>query len=106
MGTPANGDCGGRVVLARRKELRDGLEAERVARVAAARRAERAGLLALRELVVDLGEHAGRRGVEDEVRDAAHEVGEVAAPVRKSKFYGAFVLNRRVVLHAIDATPA
>ena len=22
------------------------------------------------------------------------------------KFYGAFVLNRRVVLHAIDATPA
>ena len=27
-------------------------------------------------------------------------------PVRKSKFYGAFVLNRRVDLHAIDATPA
>ena len=27
-------------------------------------------------------------------------------PVWKSKFYGAFVLNRRVVLHAIDATPA
>ena len=25
---------------------------------------------------------------------------------RKSKFYGAFVLNHRVVLHAIDATPA
>jgi hypothetical protein len=25
---------------------------------------------------------------------------------RKSKFYRAFVLNRRVVLHAIDATPA
>ena len=24
----------------------------------------------------------------------------------KSKFHGAFVLNRRVVLHAIDATPA
>ena len=24
----------------------------------------------------------------------------------QSKFYGAFVLNRRVVLHAIDATPA
>ena len=24
----------------------------------------------------------------------------------KSKFYGAFVLNRRVGLHAIDATPA
>ena len=27
-------------------------------------------------------------------------------PVWKSKFYGAFVLNRRVHLHAIDATPA
>jgi len=27
-------------------------------------------------------------------------------PVWKSKFYGAFVPNHRVVLHAIDATPA
>ena len=27
-------------------------------------------------------------------------------PVWKSKFYGAFALNRRVDLHAIDATPA
>ena len=27
-------------------------------------------------------------------------------PVWKSKLYGAFVLNRRVGLHAIDATPA
>ena len=27
-------------------------------------------------------------------------------PVWKSKFYGAFVLNHRVGLHAIDATPA
>ena len=27
-------------------------------------------------------------------------------PVWKSKFYGAFLLNRRVDLHAIDATPA
>ena len=27
-------------------------------------------------------------------------------PVWKSKFDGVFVLNRRVVLHAIDATPA
>ena len=26
--------------------------------------------------------------------------------VWKSKFYGAFVLNHRVILHAIDATPA
>jgi hypothetical protein len=30
----------------------------------------------------------------------------VQRPVWKSKFYGAFVLNHRVVLHAIDATPA
>ena len=29
-----------------------------------------------------------------------------AGPVWKSKFYGASVLNHRVVLHAIDATPA
>ena len=29
-----------------------------------------------------------------------------SGPVWKSKFYGAFVLNHRVVLHAIDATPA
>ena len=28
------------------------------------------------------------------------------APVWKSKFYDAFVLNHRVVLHAIDAMPA
>ena len=28
------------------------------------------------------------------------------SPVWKSKFYGAFVLNHRVVLHAIDAMPA
>ena len=27
-------------------------------------------------------------------------------PVWKSKIYGAFVLNRRVDLHAIDAMPA
>jgi len=27
-------------------------------------------------------------------------------PVWKSKFHAAFVLNRRVLLHAIDATPA
>ena len=26
--------------------------------------------------------------------------------MRKSKFYGAFVLNHRVILHAIDATSA
>ncbi len=28
------------------------------------------------------------------------------ASVHKSKFYGAFVLNRRLDLHVIDATPA
>ena len=31
--------------------------------------------------------------------------GILVEPVWKSKFYGAFVLNHRVVLHAIDATP-
>ena len=34
------------------------------------------------------------------------EIWLLYAPVWKSKFYGAFVLNRRVVLHAIDAPPA
>ena len=48
--------------------------------------------------------------------DKAHFVFTGAAPIAtstleyfavwKSKFYGAFVLNHRVVLHAIDATPA
>ena len=36
-------------------------------------------------------------------RGRRHRHGREA--VWKSKFYGAFVLNRRVVLHAIDATP-
>ena len=31
---------------------------------------------------------------------------QLSRPVWKSKFYGAFVLNRRVNLHAIDAMPA
>ena len=31
---------------------------------------------------------------------------DILSPVWKSKFYGAFVLNHHVVLHAIDATPA
>ena len=38
--------------------------------------------------------------------EAVFPVEGVPRPVRKSKFYGAFVLNHRVVLHAIDATPA
>ena len=33
-----------------------------------------------------------------------YELGRIS--VWKSEFYGAFVLNHRVVLHAIDATPA
>ena len=33
-------------------------------------------------------------------------VAQARGPVWKSKFYGAFVLNHRVVLHAIDAPPA
>jgi len=39
------------------------------------------------------------------VAPAAYVDPAQTAPVLKSKFYGAFVLNRRVVLHAIDATP-
>ena len=37
---------------------------------------------------------------------ALEGLGVAVRPVWKSKFYGAFVLNRRIVLHAIDATPA
>ena len=49
---------------------------------------------------------AGQDEREDgEVADR-QEPHEVHVPVWKSKFYGAFVLNRRVVLHAIDAPPA
>ena len=36
----------------------------------------------------------------------ASATGWPSTPVWKSKFYGAFVLNHRVVLHAIDATRA
>ena len=36
---------------------------------------------------------------------ALEGLGVAVRPVWKSKFYGAFVLNRRIVLHAIDATP-
>ena len=46
---------------------------------------------------------------EDEAPNALVKVARssTALPaVWKSKFYGSFVLNRRVVLHAIDATPA
>ena len=42
-------------------------------------------------------------------RDPAFRDGDQAAmfvPVHTSRFHGAFVLHRRVDLHAIDATPA
>ena len=48
----------------------------------------------------------GRGVVPQGLDEAVLAVEGVPRPVRKSKFYGAFVLNHRVVLHAIDATPA
>ena len=39
-------------------------------------------------------------------RTASRTCTECSGPAWKSKFYGAFVLNHRVVLHAIDAPPA
>jgi hypothetical protein len=39
-------------------------------------------------------------------RPFASRIPRMFWPVCKSKFYDAFVLNRRVDLHAIDATPA
>ena len=39
-------------------------------------------------------------------RGARFQIYEVRESVWKSKLYGAFVLNHRVVLDAIDATPA
>ena len=85
-----------------------------------------------RQLVGDEGEdHEVLRGVDERqrsrvgarvgdprvVRDNVYPRGILALaklrepprhrqPVWKSEFYGAFVLNRRVDLHAIDATPA
>ena len=40
------------------------------------------------------------------VRGFLRRMAQPVTTVWKSKFYGAFVLNRRVVLHAIDATHA
>ena len=37
---------------------------------------------------------------------ALEGLGVAVRPAWKSKFYGAFVLNHRIVLHAIDETPA
>ena len=42
----------------------------------------------------------------DRIRVSAAASVDAPKPVLKSKFYGAFALNHRVVLHAIDATPA
>ena len=51
---------------------------------------------------------AYRRGIDGQIDKKIRETALQRRwqPVRKSKLYGAFVLNRRVVLHAIDATPA
>ena len=48
--------------------------------------------------------HVGRRAADQRVLMKMDIEG--IKPVWKSNFYGAFVLNRRVVLHALDATPA
>ena len=48
--------------------------------------------------------HVGRRAADQRVLMKMDIEG--VELVWKSRFYGAFVLNRRVVLHAIDATPA
>ena len=58
-----------------------------------------------------LGEWEKEISPRGEVMERSRVYGEIEEfteflPVRKSKFYGAFVLNHRVVLHAIDATPA
>ena len=44
--------------------------------------------------------------VEMELGSPLNYDSELQTAVWKSKFYGAFVLNHRVLLHAIDATPA
>ena len=58
-----------------------------------------------------LGEWEKEISPRGEVMERSRVYGEIEEfteflPVRKSKFYGAFVLNRRVYLHAIDAPPA
>ena len=61
-------------IAARRKELRDGLEAERVARVAAARRAEEQRLEEAARLESILAENAERAAAEQ--RKRAEEIGQ------------------------------
>ena len=54
----------------------------------------------------DDGQNDGRHRRREAERQREAPDREEARPVWKSKFYGAFVLNHRVVLHSIDATPA
>jgi len=62
------------------------------------------GVLRVEAVVVLVGkeEELARDSLALQRRERRYRLG----PVWKSKFYGAFVLNLRVVLHAIDATPA
>ena len=68
--------------------------------------------LVVEELVVLAAAAAlEEEGLAAQLLDLVGVVGRGRAPQRrrpvwKSKFYGAFALNRRVDLHAIDATPA
>ena len=47
-----------------------------------------------------------QRVVSDTMHHRLVRQAHASLPVWKSKFYGAFVLNHRVILHAIDAMPA
>ena len=54
--------------------------------------------------IPQVSEDAPARALDATVNVRVNELGRIS--VWKSKFYGAFALNHRVVLHAIDATPA
>ena len=54
----------------------------------------------------DDGQNDGRHGRCEAQRQREAPDREEARPVWKSKFYGAFALNHRIVLHAIDTMPA
>ena len=65
--------------------------------------------LVKREAFVALAVEELERAVQGFLRTAGGFAGrrvEESQACVKSKFRGAFVLNRRIVLHAIDATPA
>jgi hypothetical protein len=67
--------------------------------------------LVVEELVVLAAAALEEEGLAAQLLDLVGVVGRGRAPQRrrpvwKSKFYGTFALNRRVDLHAIDATPA